>query len=104
MTHPEHQYLDLMRDLLKDGVEQVDAGTGVKTYSLFGRQMRFDLSQGFPLLTTKRSSGEACYTNFIGSCPGTTTLSSWSTTTSTFGTIIHTASTAKKWNPASRRK
>jgi len=54
MNHPEHQYLDLMRDLLKDGVEQVDAGTGVKTYSLFGRQMRFDLSQGFPLLTTKK--------------------------------------------------
>jgi thymidylate synthase len=54
MNHPEQQYLDLMKDLLKDGVEQVDAGTGVKTYSLFGRQMRFDLSQGFPLLTTKK--------------------------------------------------
>jgi thymidylate synthase len=53
-NHPEYQYLNLMRDLLKDGVEQVDAGTGVKTYSLFGRQMRFDLSQGFPLLTTKK--------------------------------------------------
>lgn len=43
-----------MRDLLKNGIEQVDAGTGVKTYSLFGRQIRFDLSQGFPLLTTKK--------------------------------------------------
>ena len=54
MSHPEQQYLDLMRDLLADGIEQVDAGTGVKTYSLFGRQMRFDLSQNFPLLTTKK--------------------------------------------------
>lgn len=54
MQHPEQQYLDLMRELLESGVEQVDAGTGVKTYSLFGRQMRFDLSQGFPLLTTKK--------------------------------------------------
>lgn len=54
MKHPEYQYLDLMRDILKDGVEQVDAGTGVKTYSLFGRQMRFDLEEGFPLLTTKK--------------------------------------------------
>lgn len=54
MNHPENQYLDLMRDLLKEGIEQIDAGTGVKTYSLFGRQMRFDLSQGFPLLTTKK--------------------------------------------------
>jgi thymidylate synthase len=54
MNHPENQYLDLMRDLLANGVEQIDAGTGVKTYSLFGRQMRFDLSKGFPLLTTKK--------------------------------------------------
>lgn len=54
MSHPEQQYLDLMRELIDHGAEQVDAGTGVKTYSLFGRQMRFDLSQGFPLLTTKK--------------------------------------------------
>jgi thymidylate synthase len=54
MQHPENQYLDLMRELLDKGSEQVDAGTGVKTYSLFGRQMRFDLAQGFPILTTKK--------------------------------------------------
>lgn len=52
--HPEYQYLDLMKNLIKEGIEQVDAGTGVKTYSLFGRQIRFDLSQGFPMLTTKK--------------------------------------------------
>jgi len=52
--HPEYQYLDLMKDLIDHGAEQVDAGTGVKTYSLFGRQLRFDLSEGFPLLTTKK--------------------------------------------------
>ncbi|KKP80323.1 MAG: thymidylate synthase [Candidatus Moranbacteria bacterium RIFOXYA12_FULL_35_19] len=52
--HPEYQYLDLMRDLIDHGAEQVDAGTGVKTYSLFGRQLRFDLNEGFPLLTTKK--------------------------------------------------
>ncbi|MDD5051062.1 MAG: thymidylate synthase [Candidatus Pacebacteria bacterium] len=52
--HPEHQYLDLMQDILDSGEEQVDAGTGVKTYSVFGRQIRFDLSKGFPLLTTKK--------------------------------------------------
>ena len=54
MRHPEHQYLDLVRDTLENGEEQVDAGTGVKTYSVFGRQIRFDLSQGLPLLTTKK--------------------------------------------------
>jgi thymidylate synthase len=52
--HPEYQYLNLLQELLDKGHEQVDAGTGIKTYSLFGRQFRFDLSEGFPLLTTKR--------------------------------------------------
>ncbi len=53
-SHPEYQYLNLMQELIDKGVEQVDAGTGVKTYSLFGKQFRFDLSKGFPLLTTKK--------------------------------------------------
>ncbi len=52
--HPEHQYLDLVRDTLENGEDQTDAGTGIKTYSVFGRQIRFDLSQGLPLLTTKK--------------------------------------------------
>ena len=53
MKHPEHQYLDIMRETLTGDV-QTDSGTGVKTYSVFGRQIRFDLSTGFPLLTTKK--------------------------------------------------
>ena len=52
--HPEHQYLDLLRELLEKGDRQVDAGHGKATIGLFGRQIRFDLSEGFPLLTTKR--------------------------------------------------
>ncbi len=51
--HAEYQYLDLLRKTL-DGEEQVDSGTGVKTYSHFGAQIRFDLADGFPLLTTKK--------------------------------------------------
>jgi len=54
MKHQEYQYLDLMQELLDNGVEQTDAGTGVKTYSLFGKQIRFDLSESIPLLTTKK--------------------------------------------------
>lgn len=52
--HGEYQYLDLLKEIVETGERQVDKGTGVATYSVFGRQIRFDLSKGFPLLTTKR--------------------------------------------------
>jgi thymidylate synthase len=52
--HPEYQYLDIMRDLLENGDRQVDQGHGKATIGAFGRQIRFDLSKGFPLLTTKK--------------------------------------------------
>lgn len=54
MQHPEYQYLNLMQDILDHGVKQEDKGTGAITYSVFGRQIRFDLSESFPLLTTKK--------------------------------------------------
>jgi thymidylate synthase len=52
--HPEYQYLNLLKYILKNGEWQTDRGTGVRTFSVFGPQMRFDLSKGFPLLTTKK--------------------------------------------------
>ena len=52
--NPEYQYLDLLQEILDNGDRKVDRGTGDASYSIFGKQIRFNLTDGFPLLTTKK--------------------------------------------------
>ena len=47
------QYLSLVKDVLSNGIERKNR-TGISAYSIFGRQMRFNLMKGFPLVTTKK--------------------------------------------------
>ena len=55
MNIGEQQYLDLLKDILENGVKKpVWGNPGVHIKGVFGRQIRFDMSKGFPLLTTKK--------------------------------------------------
>jgi len=56
--YPEQQLLDIYKDILENGEERMDR-TGVGTISVFGRQMRFDLTKGFPAITTKKLAFES---------------------------------------------
>jgi len=54
-SHPEYQYLNLLKDILKNGKWKYSHSTGVRLKGVFGRQLHWDLSKGFPLLTTKKT-------------------------------------------------
>jgi thymidylate synthase len=71
--HPEWQYLNLLRDILENGVRRDDR-TGTGTLGVFGRQMRFDLSKGFPLLTTKKLHTRSIFIELLWFLRGETNI------------------------------
>ncbi|MDX2233703.1 MAG: thymidylate synthase [Hyphomonadaceae bacterium] len=72
-THADVQYLALLADVLENGDDRNDrTGTGAR--SLFGRQLRFDLSEGFPLLTTKKLFTKAIVAELIWFLRGETNV------------------------------
>jgi thymidylate synthase len=64
MTHSEYEYLNALKHILENGDERPDR-TGVGTKSIFGLQMRFDLTQGFPAVTTKKLAWKACKSELL---------------------------------------
>jgi len=69
----EKQYLKLLKDIIDNGVEKQDR-TGTGTLSVFGRQIRHDMSKGFPLLTTKKMYFKGIVTELLWFLRGDTNI------------------------------
>jgi thymidylate synthase len=69
----ENQYLQLLKNILDNGVEKEDR-TGTGTISVFGRQIRHDMSKGFPLLTTKKMYWKGIVTELLWFLRGDTNI------------------------------
>ena len=68
----ERAYLELLAEVLQNGARKTDR-TGTGTLSVFGRQLRFNLADSFPLLTTKKLHPKSIITSCSGSCAATPT-------------------------------
>ena len=69
----EQQYLILLRDVIENGIHKGDR-TGTGTRSLFGRQLRHKMSDGFPLLTTKKMYFKGVVTELLWFLRGDTSI------------------------------
>lgn len=69
----ENGYLDLLQDILDNGIDKMDR-TGVGTRSVFGRQIRFKMSEGFPAITTKKLAWKAVVSELLWFLEGSTNI------------------------------
>ena len=73
MNNIDKQYQELLKDILSDGVEKSDR-TGTGTISVFGRQIRHKMSEGYPLLTTKKMAFKTMVTELLWFLRGDTNI------------------------------
>ena len=73
MNNLDKQYKELLQDILDNGRKKTDR-TGTGTTSVFGRQLRHDFRDGFPLLTTKRMAFKAIITELLWFLRGETNI------------------------------
>lgn len=73
MNNLDKQYQSLLQDILDNGVEKKDR-TGTGTISVFGRQIRHKMSEGFPLLTTKKMYFKGIVTELLWFLRGDTSI------------------------------
>jgi thymidylate synthase len=64
MNHPEQEYLNALKNILENGNDRSDR-TGIGTKSIFGLQLRFDLTKGFPAITTKKLAWRAVVSELL---------------------------------------
>jgi thymidylate synthase len=73
MNNTDKQYQKLLQDIIHNGVEKKDR-TGTGTISVFGRQIRHKMSEGFPLLTTKKMAFKTMVTELLWFLRGDTSI------------------------------
>jgi len=73
MNNLDKQYQELLQDILDNGVVKTDR-TGTGTKSVFGRQIRHKMSEGFPLLTTKKMAWKTMVTELLWFLQGSTNI------------------------------
>lgn len=72
--YPEYQYLNLLQDIIDNGKDKPSLGGGVELRAVFGRQNRWDLSEGFPILTTKKVAYQTAFREMLWFVSGSSNI------------------------------